>query len=354
MRSNKLGKPAENRFIYAIKFIACIFIVTTHARFNGPLWNIVFAVDHCCVPFFLAVSGRFLLYNRGMSNIYDTATIRLKTKNSLLRLLKITGVVYLVHLIFSFCFYMAKGSTVIEWLTMKFNLHEAGIFFLFNSGRFIYDGSYVYDHLWYLFVMIYVYILIYIFAPVLRKWYKGLVCILLVLLFFGELLQVYYPIRPFGISINTWYMLRNWLFVGIPFVLIGVLFNDYVYKVKDVRRMKVPAIIMTAGGIILSYVELLIFGGDIYIYVGSIITTIGLLFLSECSSYEGWILYTLGKKASSDIYFYHVLIIAVLDIMAQNGLIAWSVMAFKPVLVMIICFVLFCIKPLFEYRKRNS
>lgn len=349
-----MERTSENRFIYAIKFIACIFIVTTHARFSGPLWNIVFAIDHCCVPFFLAVSGRFLLYNRGMSNIYDTATIRLKTKNALLRLLKITGVVYLVHLIFSFCFYMANGSTVLEWLAMKFNIREASIFFLFNSGRFIYDGSYVFDHLWYLFVMIYVYILIYIFAPVLRKWYKGLIGILLALLFFGEWLQIYYPIRPFDISINTWYILRNWLFVGIPFVLIGILFNDHVYKVKDVSKMKIPAIIMIVVGILSSYVELLVFGGDTYIYFGSIITTVGLLFLSECSSYNGWILYTLGKKASSNIYFYHVLIIAVLDIMAQNGIISWDVLVFKPLLVMIICFVLFCIKPLIDYRKKNS
>ena len=349
-----MERKSENRFIYAIKFIACIFIVTTHARFSGPLWNIVFAIDHCCVPFFLAVSGRFLLYNRGMSNIYDTATIRLKTKKSLLRLLKITGVVYLVHLVFSFCFYMAQKTPVLEWLKMKFNPYEAWVFFMFNSGRFIYDGSYVFDHLWYLFVMIYVYILIYIFAPVLRKWYKGLVVILLCLLFFGEWLQIYYPIRPFGININTWYVLRNWLFVGIPFVLIGIIFSDYVYKKGDISNMKVPAIIITVAGIVSSYVELLIFGGDTYIYFGSVITTIGLLLLSECSSYNVWILYTLGKKASSNIYFYHVLIIAVLDISAQHGLIPWDVLVFKPILVMIICFVLFCIKPLIEYRKRNS
>ncbi len=349
-----MERKSENRFIYAIKFIACIFIVTTHARFSGPLWNIVFAIDHCCVPFFLAVSGRFLLYNRGMSNIFDTATIRLKTKNSLLRLLKITGVVYLVHLVFSFCFYMAQKTPVLEWLKMKFNPYEAWVFFMFNSGRFIYDGSYVFDHLWYLFVMIYVYILIYIFAPVLRKWYKGLVVILLCLLFFGEWLQIYYPIRPFGININTWYVLRNWLFVGIPFVLIGIIFSDYVYKKGDISNMKVPAIIITVAGIVSSYVELLIFGGDTYIYFGSVITTIGLLLLSECSSYNGWILYTLGKKASSNIYFYHVLIIAVLDISAQHGLIPWDVLVFKPILVMIICFVLFCIKPIIDYRKKKS
>ncbi|WP_158589538.1 acyltransferase family protein [Butyrivibrio sp. CB08] len=347
-----MEKVSENRFIYAIKFIACIFIVTTHARFDGPLWNIVFAIDHCCVPFFLAVSGRFLLYNRGMGNVTDIVEIRKRTGKSLIRLLKITGEVYLVYLIFSFCFHMSKGYTVLEWLQMKYNLHEASVFFVFNSGRFIYDGSYVYDHLWYLFVMIYVYILIYIFAPVLRKWYKGLVVILLGLLFIGEWFQIYYPIRPFGINISTWYVLRNWLFVGIPFVLIGILFNDYVYKRGDISNMKGPAIIMTVVGIISSYVELLIFGGDTYIYFGSVITAVGLLFLSECSSYKGWVLYTLGKRASSNIYFYHVLIIAILDIAAQNGLISWSVMTYKPLLVMFICFVLFCIKPIVDYRKR--
>ncbi len=348
-----MDKAKDNKLIYAARFIACLFVITIHAKIPGIIGAFVFSVSRFAVPFFFAVSGRFLLYDHGNAPVTDVSEIRKKTKRALVRLLKITGIVYLVHLAFSFCFHMAKGYSVPEYLASKFNLFEACNFLLFNSGRFVYDGSYVFDHMWFLFALIYVYALIYIFAPVLRKWYKALIGILLALLFFGELLQTYYPVRLFGIGISTWYVMRNWLFVGIPFVLIGILFNDLVYKHEKIRNLKIQAIVMIVLGVVLSFAESQLIS-EKEVYLGSIIIVLGILILSECVSYNGNVLYLLGKRASSNIYYFHVLIIAVLDIMAQNGLISWSVMTFKPLLVMIICFVLFCIKPLIEYRKRNS
>ena len=348
-----MDNTKDNKLIYAARFIACLFVITIHARIPGIIGTFVLSVSRFAVPFFFAVSGRFLLYNHGNAPVTDVSEIRKKTKRALVRLLKITGIVYLVHLAFSFCFHMAKGYSVHEYLASKFNLFEACNFLLFNSGRFVYDGSYVFDHMWFLFALIYVYVLIYIFAPVLRKWYKALIAILLALLFFGELLQTYYPVKLFGIGISTWYVMRNWLFVGIPFVLIGILFNDLVYKHEKISTLKIQAIVMIVFGVVLSFAESQLIS-EKEVYLGSIIIVLGILILSECVSYNGNVLYWLGKRASSNIYYFHVLIIAVLDIMAQNGLISWSVMTFKPLLVMIICFVLFCIKPLIEYRKRNS
>ena len=348
-----MDKTKDNKFIYAVRFIACIFVITIHARIPGILGTFIFSVSRFAVPFFFVVSGRFLLYDHGNGPVTDVSKIRSAVRKAIIKVIKITAIVYTIHLVFSFCFHMAKSYSVSEYFGSKFNLFEVCNFLLFNSGRIVYDGSYVFDHMWFLFALIYVYGLIYIFAPVLRKWYKALIVILLSLLFFGELLQTYYPVRLFGIGISTWYVMRNWLFVGMPFVLIGILFSDYVYRCENIAKFKTPSIAMIVFGIILSFLESQLIS-EKEVYLGSIIIVLGILILSECVSYNGNILYCLGKKASSNIYYYHVLVIAILDISAQKGIISWDVLRFKPLLVMIICFVLFCIKPLIEYRKRNS
>ncbi len=144
---------------------------------------------------------------------------------SLKKLLTATGIVYLSYTVFSLIYHLTIFRVDVKtWFFSKYNPVEALWFLLFNSGRFVYDGSFTFDHMWFLFALIYVYGLIYIFAPVLRKWYKTLIAVLLFFLYFGEALQTYYPIRPFGLNICTWYVMRNWLFVGMPFVLLGISF----------------------------------------------------------------------------------------------------------------------------------
>lgn len=352
----------DNRFIYLVKLIASLFVITIHAPFTGLFGDLVGSTSKFAVPFFFAVSGRFLLVSGNGKMAEETDEIRKKVWARLIKLLKITGIVYIIHLIFSMIFYLSQGTTFPEWFKDKFNPFEARIFFMFNSGRFIYDGSYVFDHMWYLFALIYVYLLIIIFAPVLRKWYKGLIVILLGFLFFGELLQVYYPIRPFDISISTWYVLRNWLFVGMPFVLLGVLFGDHIEGMVMVDgnrerlimlfKYKPVFICLIIAGVISGYVESLIFGSR-EVYLGSVMIVTGLLFLSEMVVPAEGVLWKLGKRASSNIYFYHVLVIAVIDILSQRGIIWQYTMWQKPLIVILICLVLFGLLPYLADRMRG-
>ncbi|WP_022765705.1 acyltransferase family protein [Butyrivibrio sp. XPD2006] len=346
----------DNSFIYALKFIACLFVITIHAPFPGVFGDIVYSLSRFAVPFFFAVSGRYLLVKRDGSYAQNAQEIRSYTLGRLIKLLKITGVVYLTYLIFSLCYFIPKGWTFKYWLHDKFNLFETRTFFLFNSGRYIYDESYVFDHLWYLFALIYVFVLIIIFASVLRKWYKWLTVVLLGMMFFGELLQTVYPIRPFDISINTWYILRNWLFMGMPFVLIGVIFADKTHdkregmgeeRYKETMKALLPRnMILLSLGCIISIAEVFIFQRK-EVYIGSVIIVFSLLLLSECGLNAGSILPDLGKRASSLIYFYHVMIISVLDILSQNGIIPSYTMWQKPLIVMVISVLLFAVIPYF-------
>ncbi len=357
MKTLKQMKTKENSFIYALKFIACLLVITIHARIPGTVGDIVFSIARFAVPFFFAVSGRFLLVGKDGMPIMDVPSTRKKVSLSLRKLLRITAIVYSIYLIYSFFINnMIYKTPVSEFFSSRFNIGEIVRFLLFNAGRVVFDYSYVFDHQWYLFALIYVYVLIYVFAPVLRSWYKALIIILLSIMFFGELLQTYYPIRPFDISIQTPYMLRNWLFEGIPFVLMGILFSDHVcnirskgedYAARHFEKLRVPAALLISVGVISSVVEAFVIDFK-EVYFGSLLIVVGVLFLSESVDIRSRVLSILGKRASSNIYFYHVLIIAILDFLSQNGMIPGYSMLQKPFIVMFICFIVFCIKPLWE------
>ena len=339
-----------NTFIYLVKFIASMSVITIHTRFPGNFGLIIDAISRCAVPFFFAVTGRFLIpYNK--TRVFD---IREKVLITIKKVLKTTGMVYAVYLVYSIIFHLKNGISIGERFTSKFNLSEAGWFFLFNSGKFIYDGSYTFDHMWYLFALLYVLALIYVFAPVLRKWYKLLVVLLLAGLYFGELLQTYYPIRPFDISITTWYVLRNWLFVGLPFVLIGIWFSDHIGRLQNElgkdkfsaysKKWIIPSCLSILIGMTLSSFEFLYFGKKECPF-GALFIVIGILFLSETGISGGKYLWKIGKEGSANIYFYHVLVISLVDQLSYYGILPDVPMAAKPIVIMMICVIFIWLLP---------
>ena len=331
----------ENLFLYAMKFIAALAVIIIHTRFPGKAGEAIDAIARFAVPFFFALSGRYLL----KPGDTDASDIRKSTGRHLKNLLITTGIVYLGYTLFSITYHLSVGGgTLSSWLSSKYNLSELRWFVFFNSGRFVYDESFTFDHMWFLFALIYVYALIYVFAPVLRKWYKALIVILLFFLYFGEALQTYYPIRPFDISISTWCVMRNWLFVGIPFVLLGILFADYFDGKRNsignvayenwALGKRIPALLMIVFGAVLSAVEYQIFGKK-EVFIGSLLMVVGIFIMSECINSGAGIIWKLGKSISGDMYYYHVMVIAALDIFLPLPMLA------KPFVVAAICIVFF-------------
>jgi hypothetical protein len=63
----------------------------------------------------------------------------------------------------------------------------------------------------------------------------------------------------------------------------------------------------------------------------------------------------LGKTASSQIYFFHVLVIAILDKASQNGIVPSYTMWQKPIIVMVLCCLIFGALPfIFEKLVKRS
>ena len=341
------GEKKENKFIYLCKLFAAFLVVTLHTHVPYKCGIYVTGIARAAVPFFFAVSGRYLL--SGVSK--DAKSIRTKTKASLKKLSVLTLKVWLIYTAFSLIYHNTLDYKLSDWVTEKFNFKEALWFILFNSGEFIYDRSYTIDHLWFLFALIYVYIFVIVFAGVLRKIAKPLIVILLGILFWGEWLRVYYPVKLFGISVSTWYVLRNWLFVGIPFTLIGIVFSDYIEKLREdknyeviLRRFRLPSVFLFILGIVFSVI-----GPEEYLTAevnfGSVLLVVSILFLSEQNFNCGKYLWKAGKRYSSAIYFYHVLVIAVFYILCSKEIIPFTDMGTNMSVVLLTCVVLFIVVP---------
>ncbi len=335
----------QNRFLYTVKLIACLAVITIHAKFPNPFGDYVAALARFAVPFFFAVSGRYLL-----SGADTSGEIRSRASHSLKKTLKITVIVYLIYQLYSLIYHLIIGADLAELLAERFGLASIKRFVLFNTSMVIYDGSYVFDHMWYLFAFIYVLIFILVMAPVLRKIYKPLTVLLLLGLHILTSLQDYSLVRVLGLSLTTWYVLRSWLFTGIPYVLLGVLWADIIDRLRKdksaeectetFKRMKLFGICSLSLGIVSTCIETSFFG-DKDIYFGSFFMVLGILLMSEALSEKGKTVWKVGKEASSNIYFYHVLILAIINFATDMGVLPDIPAALKTLTLMAVSVIIF-------------
>ncbi|SDB17013.1 acyltransferase [Butyrivibrio sp. INlla16] len=312
----KADRNAENYTFDNIKAAACIFVILIHCKFPGVAGDLFEALARFGVPMFFAISGYYLLKDDD-----STGGIRKNMARKLKKTSIVTLKIWLIYTVYSFLYAITVNYGIKEWVNEKFNLFEFSRLLLFNSGKFIYDFTYAFDHLWYLFALIYVYLLVFTFAPILKKGAKPISILLLGLLFFGELLKIYYPIRPFGISVSVWYVIRNWLFVGVPFTLLGY----WMHEDKAASLIKRPhtlGMLLVITGVFFTFFEYKKWG-QTEVYFGSLLIVVGLLLFGDSDNEDAELkteqqsilskqLSFIGKNLSANIYFFHVMVISFL------------------------------------------
>ncbi len=304
-----MKKAGRNIVLDRIKAVACIFIILIHCKFPGLSGDLFEAVARFGVPLFFAVSGKFLLSEKDIS----VKEIRASMLRKIRSILKVLGAVWIFYTIYSFWYSQTKDYTPRMWFSEKFNTFEFSRLILFNSGKFIYDFSYAFDHIWFILALLYVYILVFIFAKFVRRWAFPLFVLLTALLYVLELLQTYYPIRPFDISVSTWYVVRNWLFVGVPFTMLGFWYEEKIRQGKFIGNIKAAWLFILIG-LLSTFIEYSIFGSK-EVYLGSLVMVVGALILSqnpkaEISKSENDFMAFVGKELSSYIYYLHVFVIS--------------------------------------------
>lgn len=272
-----------------IKCIAAFLVVCIHYLPKSNMLDAYLnAICRVAVPLFFIISGYY----------YDKIKSSNRLKSYIVKIVKLTILTSLFYFIVYAIKHTLEGNLV-EWLLMTFSIKNMFYWLIFNA----YPISY---HIWYLYALLYA-ILVNVFADKLRA-NTYLLHISLILLFLHLVLNL---------ECHSIY-LRNWLFMGFPFLSLGRYLNHYEDKIirLSITNRKIYAIIIIS--LILLFVEILclkkinVTYRDLYFSVIPCVIAIAVLAIKNHYYVSDSFVSRIGKYNSSDIYIYHMFIGSVL------------------------------------------
>lgn len=299
----------RNKLLDCIRLLAAFLVILIHAPLPGKAGQAMEAVSRVAVPLFFMISG-----------YYAWA----KSKERLLKSAKKTGILLLwsvsLYFVWEILWYSYKGTTA-EYLDSVFSARTFVETVIFNNGSLL-------GHLWFLLALLQCYLF---YALVLRKTslpiQTGLIVVLLLGFFLiREILKLNSVSDPI-------YYLRNFLFVGIPFFLLGGIINRQSAHFVGLPTPVLAVLVCT--GTAVAIVERFTVG-CCDLYAGTVIAAVALFVLAQKPGISGnKVLAALGEKYAGDIYIFHSLIIGVFNAAASvAGILHMGVFAWvRPVLV---------------------
>jgi len=274
--------------LYILKLLAALMVIQIHI--GTPLRFMVLPLCRIAVPAFFMISGYFLPDNHG-------DITRNRVGRSLSKILKITLLANAVYIGYQMlgCV-LHPGMFACRFLNIKFWLQ---LFLVGNVASI---------HLWYLTAFLETYIVLWIMAGTKR-------------------FRLLYLFIPIGIALNLilgkyGFMFfesgfptavsRNFLTVGLPCVLTGILLRRHEHLVPN-RHVVTVAMCVLAIALYTEYYLLLQtnarFSGDIVAFTLPLSVTVFLFFL-RLNRMSGVfdVLSRWGRNYSTDIYLWHIMV----------------------------------------------
>lgn len=285
-------KKKQYNLLNAIKIIAAFFVVCIHVHFPGDFGRGVIAVARFAVPFFFMVSGFFSYYeNKDVLNV--------KYKRKVKHLLILFGGSLLMYFVYNVLGSIMNG-TLGGYLKGIFSLQSFVELFVFNHVRIM-------EALWFLPALIYATLVFFLFEKtgITKKMYF----LIPVLFLAGVVLR---EIPEFAENtpeiMSKAYLCRNFLFVGLPFFMLGHFIKSNEEKLKAVFSNAALIIIIILGTAEAVAVDLL--HTQKSVYIGTFFAVFALFVLAVKN--EGKInvqkLASLGADHSLYVYIFHILI----------------------------------------------
>ena len=214
-----MNKENKSRFdgIDILKCISAFLIICIHKSFPGEIGQYIVAIARFCVPIFLMISGFF----------YNSLTEKKNTKSYIKRMSWLLVSSNILYFILNLAINFFKGK-VKEYICSCFSVRSILKFVFFNVSPFGY-------HLWYLGAIIYVIVIIELLKKITSKW-KVVLYIVTPFLIIGDLILGKYSILLWGRELVPYVVVRNFLFVGIPYFSIGLFLNEYKKTLSKLNR----------------------------------------------------------------------------------------------------------------------
>lgn len=210
---NVIAEKSEQRRAEfdVLKFICAFLVICIHSPFPGVFGQYFSALARIAVPIFFMITGFFYSStaekNRELKQIKKVFILVLES-NALYFLWK--------------CFYsVISGSGITAYLSSTFTFTNFFWLLLLNRSPF---G----DHLWYLSALLYVLLIVYAAK---RLNLMKVLYLLTPLLLIGDLVLGKYSSLLLHRAFSS-VLVRNFLFVGLPYFCIGMLLHKYKPKPK--------------------------------------------------------------------------------------------------------------------------
>lgn len=209
-----LSRAATSRYVGLdiLKCICAFLIVCIHCPFPGVFGEYFVAISRIAVPVFFMITGFF----------YQSTVKRNREKQQIIKILVLTATANVLFFLWKgFLSFISEG-TVATYISETFTIKNIIKFLVFNDSPFN-------SHLWYLGAILYVLLIV---AVVRKLNLMRLFYILAPILLIGDLILGKYSNLLFHREFS-YIIVRNWLFVGIPYFLIGVWLSSNADKLKE-------------------------------------------------------------------------------------------------------------------------
>lgn len=276
----------------AIKIVAAFFVVCIHVSFPKTVGNIVIGFARFAVPFFFMVSGFFSYYE-------DKSLLDCKYKRKIVHLLKLFIGSVMLYFCYKLSISIVNGS-FLEYIKSVFSLNSFVELLIFNNVR-------VTEALWFIPALIYVYVVFYVIEKkkITDKMYFLIPVLFLIGVILREMLE-FIPNLPAIFSKS--YLCRNFLFVGIPFFMLGHYIRVNETKFFDKFSDFGLVTLMILGSAEAVFCN--IFHATKSVYIGTLVTVFALFVFAVKNEdkINFPFLSKLGARYSLYVYIFHILI----------------------------------------------
>lgn len=323
-------RKKQNQCLNFIKGCACFSILFMHTNSGGNWASVITCLSRYAVLIFFMISG-YYCYKKNDDNIKSKYTKKIK------HISKLCVFSVMLYYLWNVCqLYLQQGnlSYISQLHKMIFNGKTIFEFLLFNQVP-------VGGTLWFLFALLYCYLIMWFIDK--KKCYKSAYvlafCFIALHIISRGIIQYIGLIEE---EQNIVYY-RNFIFMGLPFFLLGNMIHRYEEKIVS-RFTNKQLIIMMIIGLIVSCMERFIV--PLELYWGTVLATICIFVVAIKNSEKKVIpiISMIGAKYSMEIYILHPIVSGILYYLKCIGGIQNNkiLLIFNPLLVYV-TIVLLCI-----------
>ena len=319
----------QNDTLNLLKGVACFLIVWMHCNAGTMVDSVIACAARFGIPIFFMVSG-FFAYRISTDN-YSKVLCK-----KIVHIIKYIIIASIVYVLWYWIIYPIinglKPQSFSQYFAPLFTKKRLFDLLVLNVNPF--SGT-----LWFLNALLYCYLIWLLLSKINNK--KIIYVVALIVLFGGIVLRGFIQIKhliPEEVNINYF---RNWLFLGLPFYIIGYAINENKERIIKISSEK--QLLLVAGlGLVVSFAERLLV--PLEVFFGTVVVTIALFVfaIKKPNVKKIPIINKVGERFCFAIYIMHPIVRDGIDRALSKTSIGGNklVLFINPIIVFLICFLI--------------